>query len=57
MAFTVSTVETVAGGSSVNLPCIIWVEKALYRFVPMDFNGQDHDMDVKFATDSIGVQL
>ena len=23
----------------------------------MDFNGQDHDMDVKFATDSIGVQL
>ena len=23
----------------------------------MDFNGQDHDMDVKFATGSIGVQL
>ena len=46
-------VETVAGGSSVKSPCIIQVAKTLYRFVPVDINGQDLDMDVNFATDCI----
>ena len=41
------------GSSSVKLPCIIWAAKALYRLVPVDFNGQDRDMDVNFATDFI----
>ncbi len=26
------------------------------RFVPMDFDGQDRDIDVKFATDCIGLK-
>lgn len=34
-------------------PCIIQVEKGLYRLVPTDFNGQDCDMDVNFVTDCI----
>ena len=54
---TYLTEKYVAGSCRVKTPCMIQVKKVLYRLVPIDFDGQDLDMDVNFATDCTWLQL